>query len=96
MCNEILNRTEYYKYRQALETAYENAETAIKMLREIQSEISDDLDNAHLDDHGVIINDSGENIERESVWTFALRLKLFCDDISELSSNYGIRIYKEN
>lgn len=90
--NGILAGAAYYKYRKALEDVRDNAEKAMKMLRDIKTSAYVDQANTVLDDTGHIINDVGATFNETVVWTFALRMHRLCDDIEQLCMNYGIKL----
>lgn len=88
----ILAKTAYYKYRKALENIRDNAEKAMKMLRDIKTHAYVDQANTDLDDYGHVINDVGATFNETVAWTFALRMSCLCDDIEQLCGNYGVKL----
>lgn len=90
--NGTLAGAAYYKYRKALKDVRDNAEKAIKMLRDIKTHAYVDEANADFDDEGHIINDVRATFNETHVWTFALRMSRLCDDIETLCMNYGIKL----
>lgn len=88
----ILAKAAYYKYIRALENICDNAEKAIKMLRDIKTHAYVDEENTDLDDEGNVINDVGPTFDQDNVWVFALRMSHLYDDIEQLCMNYGISL----